>query len=62
MANMSYCRFENTFKDLLDCYYNINSFCSENEHEYRQRLVELCQSIVDEYDEVLASSEEEEEE
>ena len=51
MANMSYCRFENTYKDLLDCYNNINEELSDREHKYREMLVELCQSIVDDYDE-----------
>ena len=51
MANMSYCRFENTYKDLYDCYNNINEQLSDREHGYRQRLVAMCQSIIDEYDE-----------
>ncbi len=51
MANMSYCRFENTLRDLDDCYSNINEQLSEREHRYRKQLVDLCQSIIDEYDE-----------
>ena len=50
MANMSYCRFENTYRDLLDCYHNINESLSKSEHNYRERLVNLCQEILDEYD------------
>ena len=53
MSNMSYCRFENTYRDLNDCYNNINGKLSNSEHEYRKRMVELCQSIIDEYDEDL---------
>jgi hypothetical protein len=50
MANMSYCRFQNTYRDLTDCYDNLNdSLRSESEKLYRARLVELCQSIVDEF-------------
>jgi hypothetical protein len=50
MANMSYCRFQNTYRDLIDCYDNLNdSLRSESEKLYRARLVELCQSIVDEF-------------
>jgi len=49
MANMSYCRFENTYKDLLDCSNNINEQLSDREHDYRQRLVEICQIIVEDY-------------
>lgn len=47
---MSYCRFENTYRDLMDCYNNINDELSGREHRYREQLVELCQSIIDEYD------------
>ena len=50
MANMSYCRFENTYRDLYDCYNNINNQLSDTEHSYRQRLVAMCQSIINEYD------------
>ena len=50
MVNMSYCRFKNTYQDLLDCYDNINSDCSEFEKEYRKQLVKLCQAIINEYD------------
>jgi hypothetical protein len=49
MANMSYCRFQNTYRDLIDCYDNLNDFVSESEKRYRERLVELCQNIVDEF-------------
>jgi hypothetical protein len=60
MANMGYCRFENTYRDLNDCYDNINNHLSESEHEFRKRLVELCQSIVDEYDESCQDEDDEE--
>jgi hypothetical protein len=50
MANMSYCRFENTYKDLLDCSRNLNNVSSDSEERYRERLVELCREIVDEAD------------
>jgi len=49
MANMSYCRFENTYRDLVDCYDNLNDSLDGDEARYRERLVELCQSIVDEF-------------
>lgn len=47
---MSYCKFENTYRDLLDCYHNINNNLSDSEHRYRERLVDLCQCILEEYD------------
>jgi len=51
MSNMSYCRFENTYSDLLDCYNNINENLrgmSESELKYRNKLIQLCQDILDE--------------
>lgn len=50
MANMSYCKFENTYRDLMDCYRSINDSLSEREHRYRELIVKLCDSIQDEYD------------
>lgn len=51
MPNMSYCRFQNTYQDLMDCYENLNdSDLSHNERRYREKLIELCQDILDEYD------------
>lgn len=56
MANMSYCRFENTFKDLQDCledlqYGNDFSELSESEQKYRNKLVKMCKRISDEFEE-----------
>jgi len=51
MANMSYIRFENTFKDLLDCFVHLNDGgLSDSEYNYRARLVAMCQNMVDEFD------------
>jgi hypothetical protein len=50
MANMSYCRFENTYRDLLDCLDNINEQLSNSEAGYRESLVEICREIIDEYE------------
>ena len=36
MANMSYCRFENTFNDLIDCFDNIHEE-AENMRDERSR-------------------------
>lgn len=49
MSNMSYCRFENTFNDLQDCYENMEEPCSENEENYKKRLIELCKLITSEF-------------
>jgi len=51
MANMSYCRFENTYRDLQDCYYNIDEPLSDSESQFRQQLVDLCKAVIDAYDE-----------
>lgn len=49
MSNMSYCRFENTFKDLDDCVMNFNDGTSESEQKYRQYLIKLCVDIALDY-------------
>ena len=55
MSNMSYCRFENTFKDLQDCYdalqeeggvNKVESGANQYEKKYVRRLIELCKDIV----------------
>lgn len=45
MPNMSYCRFENTCRDLQDCQRHMNEELSGTEKMYRKELIELCQSI-----------------
>jgi hypothetical protein len=47
-SNMSYCRFQNTLRDLRDCYYNMNDNLSGDEDEARQGLIELCEQILTE--------------
>lgn len=53
MANMSYCRFENTYSDLLDCYESLQNKSidelSESENKYALRLIKLCSNITDDY-------------
>ena len=58
MANMSYCRFENTFRDLEDCSINLNNVSSESEKRYREKLVELCKEIIEEYEFVKLNEDE----
>jgi hypothetical protein len=44
MSNMSYCRFENTYKDLRDCVEHIeDENLSESEKFYRRRIIELSE-------------------
>jgi len=60
---MSYCRFENTFRDLLDCYNNLDeSVNSKTEQNFRERLIGLCKDIVDEYGDVEFNDDENDEE
>jgi len=52
--NMSYCRFENTLRDLRDCYYNMdNNDLSQSEFYARRHMIELCMSIASEYVDLL---------
>lgn len=50
MANMSYCRFENTASDLQDCYDNMDSDeFSEREAKSRKRIIQLSCDIAESY-------------
>lgn len=51
MSNMSYCRMENTYKDLQDCLDNWDETDSESELKYRENLLELCREIIGTFDE-----------
>ena len=54
MANMSYCRFENTLRDLKDCYNNMGSDdLSLSEFYARRHMIKLCMSIASDYVEFL---------
>jgi len=48
---MSYCRFENTSRDLMDCVEAINDGKTENLNSYEtdglETLLRLCKEIVD---------------
>ncbi len=46
MANMSYCRFQNTSRDLHDCYENLDGELSDDEHAARKRLVRTCAKVL----------------
>lgn len=56
MANMSYCRFENTLYDLEDCCDNMDDSSEElssTEKDARIRLIELCCEIAETYQYLL---------
>ena len=57
MGNMSYCRFENTYRDLADCY---DALTEEGLEEYYDNasptekrnigyLILMCKNIVDDF-------------
>ncbi len=49
MSNMSYCRFENTLRDLRDCYDALHDGekpSSEGERRALNRLLETCSDMV----------------
>lgn len=60
MANMSYCRFENTLSDLEDCYENWDGRdeLSHDEERAKKRLLQVCQNIVGDYGEEEEDEEE----
>ena len=60
MANMSYCRFQNTLQDLRDCYYNVESSLTGAEFHAREGLIELCKSIAEEFGDMNFSEERDE--
>ena len=46
MSNMSYCRFQNTFIELEDCYEHIeDNDLSQDEKEAKEKLINLCCDI-----------------
>jgi len=55
MGKMSYCRFENTFADLQDCYDALGEYeldqLSDTERKYAEKLIKLCEKISNNYGE-----------
>jgi len=48
MANMSYCRFQNTLQDLKDCWEHIDDEdLSFDEMKARNKLILVCATIAD---------------
>jgi len=51
MPNMSYCRFENTYNDFLDCINNIDTKAeTERDEAYRKKLLALIINMSDDID------------
>ena len=58
MANMGYCRFENTYRDLVDCLRALSDSgadsLSDRELQYADMMMQLCEDFHLNYeDEVL---------
>ena len=55
MANMSYCRFQNTVNDLQDCVDADGMYdpedLSDDERRARERLIDLCLQVAGEFGE-----------
>lgn len=49
MPNMSHCRFTNTLDDLRECYDHWDDDLGAGEAEARERLLIVCQRVVDNY-------------
>jgi hypothetical protein len=48
MANMSYCRWRNTYLDLIDCSHNMNDKDLSNEELMaKKNLLELCKEMIE---------------
>jgi hypothetical protein len=53
MANMSYCRFENTFNDLIDCFDNIWEEAENMRDErFRKTMIRYLKERMDEIEEL----------
>ena len=58
MANMSYCRFENTKSDLADCVSALegiaydNESISKREWNYAKMMKEWCERFIETFDDI----------
>jgi hypothetical protein len=54
MVYMSYCRFEGTYNELIECLENFeDNDISEQEQKYKLKLIRLCQKITNNYEDLL---------
>lgn len=67
MANMTHCMFENTYNDLEQCYERLSDEglkgCINNANQYEKpyiiKLIELCQSVTEDFGTLFVHEEEE---
>ena len=62
MANMSYCRFENTYSDLADCVGALENMSdieelSESEKRNARGLFYLCEEYIEAYNDIYGGEE-----
>jgi len=51
MGNMSYCRFENTMDDLMDCIQNIYRKAeNDRDEQSRQNMIALFKDVAESFD------------
>lgn len=63
MANMGYCRFQNTLQDLRDCREHItDNGLDSDERKARERLVECCRRIIKDYEDAGMDDDDEDDE
>lgn len=46
---MSYCRFQNTLTDLIDCQENMDEELSDEEKDSRDEMIKICKEIAENY-------------
>ena len=44
---MSYCRFENTYHDLLDCLQNLTEETNDRDERFRKRMIDILVQMVE---------------
>lgn len=47
---MSYCRFENTYHDLLDCLQNITEETNDRDERFRKQMIDILVELVENCD------------
>lgn len=51
MSNMSYCRFENTYRDMIDCNEHLwDEGLSSDEDNNRKWFIELCREVAEQFE------------
>ena len=50
MSNMSYCRMENTLRDMRDCENHLDDELGGSEFKARKKLVELCRAVAESFE------------